>query len=352
MPRFSAEYLKSLTRDIFAAQGAPAAEAATVADQLVASNVVGLDSHGVVRIPLYSRWIREGTIVPGAPMTVVSERGATAVVDCGHNFGQVGAHRAMAVAMEKARQNGVSCVVTQRCCHVGRLGYFVEMAADAGLFALGAVNSPKAGHSVVPFGGLEGRIAPNPIAYAAPGGERPVTADMAMSTTSQGKVIVYRNAGRQLPDTWLIDADGKPTTDPQALFAEPRGWIQPMGGSVGYKGFALLMLAEILAGMLAGRSMTDEVRDGSNGVCFIVIDVSAFVPEAQFRQAIDQMAAYIKSCPPAPGFDEVVLPGEIDHLHAVERMARGIPLDDTTWSQIRDTAESLQVAVPDAAIIT
>jgi uncharacterized oxidoreductase len=345
MPRFSAESLRTLTRDVFVAQGTPPDEAVVVAQQLVESNLAGLDSHGVVRIPLYTRWIREGTIRPGAPITVVSERGGTAIVDCGYNFGQVGAQRALEIGLAKAREHGVASVVTRRCSHAGRLGHFVEQAAAQGFFGLVTVNSAKAGHRVVPFGGLAGRFAPNPIAYAAPGHKHTLVADMAMSTTSQGKVVVYRNRGDRLPGPWLITPEGTPTDDPEVLWQNPPGWILPLGGSVGYKGTALLMLAEIFGGALAGNSITDPLPDGINGLFLLLIDLSFFGPVDRIKQSIDDMFEYVKSAPPAPGFREVLLPGEIDKRCWAKREANGVPLDDTTWQQIRDTAVSLGVLI-------
>jgi uncharacterized oxidoreductase len=347
MQRYSADFLRDLTRDIFAACGAPLEDALIVAEQLVASNLMGLDSHGVVRIPQYVGWIREGPLRPGGRISVVKEQGGTAVVDCGSNFGQVGGLRAMEVAITKAKDYKVACVLATHCCHVGRLGYFTQMAAEAGMFALAFVNSPTGpkGHGVVPYGGLEGRITPNPISYAAPGPEHPIVADMAMSTTSGGKVAVYRNQGRQLPAGWIIDAAGNPSTDPDDLLRKPQGWILPLGGNVGYKGFAFLLLAEILAGTFTGNVITDDLPIGFNGVCFIVLDISAFLPVEQFREGIGAMTAYMKSAPPAPGFDEVLMPGEIDFRIMAERQADGIPIDTVTWQSIRDTAKALQVPV-------
>lgn len=212
---------------------------------------------------------------------------------------------------------------------------------------MACVNSPKPGHSVVPFGGLQGRIAPNPLSYAVPGATHPVVADMALSTTAQGKVVVYRNRGQQLPEGWIIDADGRPSTDPDELFKEPRGWILPIGGNVGYKGFALLLLAEILGGALAGHAITDDIPDGTNGVCFIVMDISAFLPVERFRGLMGEMAAYMKSAPPAPGFDEVVLPGELDWRILAEREAKGIPIGPATWQQICKVAKEVGVETAD-----
>ena len=345
MKRYSIEFLKTVTTDIFAAAGTPRDEAAIVADHLVGSNLMGVDSHGVVRIPLYLRWIREGAIKPGAPISLLKEQGAMAMLDCGFNFGQVGALRVTEKAIEKAKEMKVACVLGTRCCHVGRLGHYAQMAADSGMFGLVFVNSPKPGHSVVPFGGLEGRISPNPMSYAVPGPGNPMLSDMALSTTAQGKVVVYGNRGQELPEGWIIDAEGNPSTDPNELSKDPRGWILPLGGKLGYKGYALLLLAEVLTGTLAGLRMADDIPDGTNGLCVLVIDVSAFQPLEEIREAVGAMAAYAKSAPPAPGFEEVLMPGEIDFRIRAEREAEGIPIDPVTWQQIKASAEALNVAI-------
>ena len=347
MKRYSVDFLETIATDIFSAAGAPRDEARIVAEHLVMSNLMGMDSHGVVRIPLYLRWIREGTIRPGAAVTLEKEEGAMAVFDCGYNFGQVGALRATEKAIEKARELKVALVLARRCCHVGRVGHYTQMIAGAGMFGLAVVNSPKSGHSVVPFGGLEGRLAPNPISYAVPGPENPMLSDMALSTTAQGKVVVYRNRRQELPEGWVIDADGNPSTDPNELFKYPRGWILPLGGKLGYKGYALLLLAEVLTGVLAGHRMTDDIPDGTNVACFVVVDLSAFQPEEQIREAIGAMATYVKSAPPAPGFKEVVMPGEIDFRFRAERETQGIPIEPVTWRRIRESAEALGVAIVD-----
>jgi uncharacterized oxidoreductase len=345
MHRYSAGYLRQVATDIFAACGAPLDEAAIVAEQLVSSNLVGIDSHGVIRIPLYWRWIREGNIKPGGLVSVIREQGGTATVDCGYNFGQIGGLRAMEVAIAKAKEHGVACVLTQRCNHVGRLGYFTQMAADAGLFALATCNSPRNGHYVVPFGGREGRLATNPISYAAPGREFAIVSDISTSTTAEGKVRLYRNRGQKLPQGCIIDGAGRPSVDPEDFYSTPRGWLLPLGGSFGYKGFALGLLVEILSGTLAGDLVTEYKRDGNNGACFIVVDISAFIPLERFRELIGEMVAYMKSAPPAPGFEEVMLPGEIDFRIATERQRDGIPIDPITWQQIQETADALQVRI-------
>ncbi len=348
MQRFSAEFLTTVATDVFAALKAPRAEARIVAEHLVLSNLMGLDSHGVVRIPLYTHWTREGPIKPGATISTMQASQAVTIVDCGYNFGQVGALRATELALARAKEHGIACAVTRNCAHVGRLGHYTQMAAEAGMFALATANSPKAGHWVVPFGGLEGRIGANPISWAAPGLAHPVLADMALSTTAQGKMVIYRNRGKQLPEDWIIDAAGNPTTDPGELFKDPHGWILPLGGNVGYKGFALLLLAEVLSSTLAGNSMTAAIPDGTNGFCIIMLDIAALTPVDEFRRLIGEMSGYVVSAQPARAADPVMMPGELEFRTMAERQANGIPIEEATWGAIRETAESLQVSIEEA----
>ena len=164
---------------------------------------------------------------------------------------------------------------------------------------------------VLPWGGREGRLGTNPIAYAVPTGGRPVVADFSTSVAPEGKIRFYRNEGKTVPDGWILDADGKPTNDPNAFYGPPRGGILPLGAGAGHKGFALGLLVEILGSALAGISSRDPERFG-NGVCFIVVDPSAFCPLEEFRRLMDETVAYIKSSRPAPGFDEVLVPGELE----------------------------------------
>lgn len=344
MKSYSGDFLKSVAGDIFVACGALPDEAEIVAEHLVANNLRGLDSHGVVRIPEYYAWIEQGMIKPGTEVRVTAEQGGTAVVDCGFNFGQVGALRATEVAIERAREHKVACVITRRCNHVGRLGYFTELAAEAGLFALATVNVPKYGHFVVPFGGREGRLGTNPISYATPGPDHPIVADMCMSTASEGKVRVYRNQKVNLPEEWIIDAEGHPSTDPEDYYGEPRGWILPLGGELGYKGFALGLLVELLSGTMAGETVS-EIQEAVNNVCFITIDISAFLPVERFRELSGGMVSYMKSTPPAPGSTEVRIPGEQGFRECDQRRKDGIPVDSVTWQQIEETAAAVGVRI-------
>src|SRR5262249_14187455 len=253
---------------IFEAVGAPAHEAALVADELVASSLMGVDSHGVMRIPEYLELLAKGTIVPGAPVTVCQTSTTTAVVDGGLNFGAVTARRVVETAVAIAKQHKTACISTRRCNHVGRLGAWVQAAAGEDLIALATANSPVHGHFVLPWGGRHGRLATNPLAYAVPTGRDPIVTDISTSVVPEGKIRWHRNQGKPLADGWVIDAEGRPTTDPNRFYGPPMGGILPLGGSAGHKGSALSLLVEILGSALAGISTTDRTVVG-NGFCLV-----------------------------------------------------------------------------------
>jgi len=309
---------------------------------------MGIDSHGLIRIPQYVNDIRNGEIQPAAPVVVVRETETTAAVDCGWNFGQVGAMRAMEVATAKAREHHTSCVVGLRCGHAGRLGAYTEFAARQGFISLGFCNSPRHGHYVLPWGGREPRLATNPISFAFPAGSgEPIVADFSTASSPEGKIRVYRDGKRTLPEGWIVDAQGKPSTDPASFYGPPMGAILPFGRESGYRGFALSLLVEVLGGTLGGLNIT--VDQPGNGVGFIVIDASAFMPGEHFYELIEELRSYVKSSKPAEGFKEVLMPGEPESRTARERKLHGIPLDEATWQAILNCAHSLGVEWPSIA---
>jgi uncharacterized oxidoreductase len=265
-------------------------------------------------------------------------------VDCHHGFGPVGAEKAIREGIEIARVQRTACVITRRCNHVGRLGAWVQLAADQGMLALATCNSPIHGHCVLPWGGRDGRLATNPIAYAVPTGADPVVADFATSVAPEGKIRFYRNEEKTVPDGWILDANGKPTNDPGAFYGPPRGGILPLGAGAGHKGFALGLLVEILGSALAGISSTDPHVFG-NGACFIIVDPSAFCPLEEFRRLMDETVAYIKSSRPAPGFEEVLVPGELEFRTFRQRQKDGIPVDAATRDAMREHGARLGVDV-------
>ncbi|MEX0679183.1 MAG: Ldh family oxidoreductase [Pirellulales bacterium] len=336
MPSFHAAALARLATAIFERCGAPADIAAGVAEHLVASNLAGHDSHGVLRIQQYVEMIDQHLVKPDGRMRLVERFAAGAVVDGDRGFGQVVARDAMNLAIEIARASGTGAVTVRNCCHTGRLGTYTELAAAAGLVGIVAVNAGGGGQLVAPFGGTARRISTNPISIAAPSeaGDS-VVLDIATSVAPEGKVRALLQAGKRLPEGWLNDARGNPTTDPAELYADPPATLLPLGGPFGHKGFGLAFMIDILAGILTGAGYC---RPGAtytgDGLLAIALDVAHFTPLEDFRRRVAELAAYVKACPTAPGVERIYVPGEIELVHRTERHRTGIPIEQGTWDRI------------------
>jgi uncharacterized oxidoreductase len=347
MPTISSSTLLDFATRILAAAGAPPDEAAIVGEALVRANLAGHDSHGVLRMEQYCRMIAQGTIVPGAPTAIENETAATAVVNGNWGFGQVVAQRAVELAIRKAREVGVSAVTMRAANHMGRLGDYPLMAAHEGMAAIATINNHGSGSLVAPWGAREGRLATNPICIATPGPERPIVMDITTSVVAEGKVRVSRNRGEPVPEGWIIDAEGRPTTDPNALYARPRGAILPFGGIVGHKGFGLSLMVDILSGALsgAGCSQANASRLG-NAMFLTVIDIARFVPLEEFHAHVATLVDHVRSAKLAPGYEEILIPGEPEFREEQRRQRDGIPIDEESWRQLLRTAESLGVPAP------
>jgi len=339
--------LKAFTREVFIAVGTPEEGAERVAASLVGANLVGHDSHGVIRIPQYVRMVREGRVDPEATPTFIRETPCTALVSGNWGWGQVAAWEASQLAVAKARDTCVAAVALFESNHVGRVGEYVEEIARHGMIGIATINNHGGAPQVAPFGGRERRLASNPIAFAAPTGGDPILVDMTSSVVAEGKIRVLHNMGKLAPEGWLIDAEGKPTRDPNVLYEDPPGAMLPLGGSLGHKGYGLSVLVEVMSGALTGAGCTNLMRERIGNAMFLqAIRVDAFVAKERYLEEVDGLVSSLKSCPPAEGFREVLLPGEPERLTERKRRAEGIPVDDETWHQVCETADSLGVSVP------
>lgn len=343
--KYPIEYLLDVTARIFSSSGTPSADAELVARLIVQANVRGLDSHGIMRIPQYVARIGEGRIVPGAKMTTVVETSSTALLDVNWNFGQLGAHRAATMAIEKAREHGVACVGLHRCEHVGCLGLFTEAVAREKMIGLAMCSgTAPSGHWVAPWGGREGRLGTNPISFAAPTSGDPILVDVATSTVSEGKVRYARDCGEKLPDRWVLDSAGELTDDPGALYGESGGAILPLGGLLGYKGAGFSMIAVVLSSLLM-RAANHRMEEESNNMWLLALDVGAFMPPEEFRKDLEAYIAYVRSSKTASHFERVVMPGDLDFARQRVCEKEGVPVPEEIWSRIEAVARSLDVSL-------
>jgi uncharacterized oxidoreductase len=348
VPTLPAETLLSFSRSLFTTAGVPAEEADRVARSLVDANLCGHDSHGVIRVVQYVKAIEDGVFRPGAAFTVEKETPAVLVADGGWGLGQVQAHRLLERLVPKARRCGVAAGTLRQCAHIGRLGEYAEAAASQRLALIATVNGHGYSRPVAPPGGTDARIGTNPLCLGVPTDRDPVFLDIGTSVCAEGKVRVLLNKGQPAPEGWLLDAQGRPTTDPGVLYREPRGTILPLGGPQAYKGFGIGLLLDMLAGGLSGAPCSTPGKPplGANAVLFVVLDVEQFAGAEHFLSEVSGLAESVRSCPRAEGVQEIQLPGDPERKQRRQRRAAGIPLDDGTWGQLATLAQKLGVAVP------
>ena len=345
MPTLFAPELKTIARDIFRGAGAPEEEARIVGDALVEANLAGMDSHGVLRIPEYVRWMENGLVSTGAKLTVVLETDSFLLVDGGWGFGQVMGRRAMELGMEKAKRTGVATISGRNCCHLGRIGDYPEMAAKAGLVTVMFINTHGGGKLVAPFGGIERRLSANPIAIGIPRKSgAPIVVDISTCAIAEGKVRNMMHAGKSLPEGCVIDSSGNPSTNPANLYGPPVGALLPFGG---HKGFALGLATDILAGAIsgAGCSRPDADRVG-NSFLATIIDIERVRGTEAFEQDVENLVEYVKSSKLASGVDRILVPGEPEHNEHARRVKDGISISDQVWTQIMETGQRYGVNVP------
>lgn len=319
--------------------GASRENAATVAAHLVESDVCGVASHGLLRVPQYVAELEAGEIDGSARPTVERDR-AIVLVDGHKGFGHVAAATAVDEAQQAAASHGVGLATVVRAGHAGRIGAYVEAAAASGDIALAFCSGPKSGHRVAPFGGIDGRLATNPIAYAFPTDTHPIVADFSTSSVPEGVVRRLRELGRQAPEQSLQDAAGNPATDPNVLYADPPGTILPLGGpTFGHKGYALGLLVEAMTTVLCGEDSADETRLGNN-LTVLVIDAGQ-----QAAASGGALARYVRGARPAAPDRPVLLPGDPEQRRRAASSAH-IQIDAPVWQALVRLADRFGIEAP------
>jgi uncharacterized oxidoreductase len=349
VPTIAADALERFAITLFLAGGVPEPGAQVVARSLVEANLRGHDSHGVMRIPSYLMRVKDGGIDPRAQLRIERETPASLVCDGGWGLGQVLAQDLMRRLIDKCAASAIAMGTLRRSAHIGRLGEYAELAAQRGYASMIVANTHGSGQRVAPIGGKRPRLGTNPLCIGMPGGEQgPFIFDIGTSATAEGKVRVKRIAGQPVPSGWLLDPDGKPTTDPNQLYGDPPGTILPLGGDQAYKGFGLAFMVEMLCGGLSGGpcSFANPPPPLGNCAVFLVINPEFFGGHDHLRCEVKQLEAYVRGVPLIDGVKEIFLPGDPERKTLATRQAQGIPLDDGNWKALVDLAQQLNVALP------
>lgn len=344
--KINADDLTALATSILAHAGGNAGAAARVANRLVSANLAGHDSHGIGMVPAYVEGILAGRLDPAASASVVQDKGPFVLVDGHHGFGHVVAEQAMEIAIDRARSSHFAVLSLRNSFHLGRLGDWGAMAAEAGFIAILYANVLSSRPLVAPFGGSDPRFVTNPYCTAIPATDKQpmFLLDMATSTIAMGKARVADLSGKPVPAGSVIDAKGNPTTDPSVMFTEPAGALTTFGQ---HKGFGLALLGDILGGSFSGGGAYLPEREAeaniTNNLMAILLDPDVFGTAEAFGMDKDAYTDWIKASPPAPGFDAVQLPGDPERASTAERLAHGIPVDAGTLAQLTEAAQSAGV---------
>lgn len=342
--------------DIFAHAGSSPEEATRIATYLATANLTGHDSHGVIRVPVYIRWNKNGSIVPNQTIAMVVDTPALAVIDGRYGYGQTVTPQAVRIGIDKCKAQGLAAVALRNSGHLGRVGDWAEMAAKEGLVSIFFVNA-SGSVLVAPYGGVERRLSTAPYCVGIPRENAPpVVLDFATSIVAEGKVLVASRGGKALPTGALIDPDGTLSENPTTLYgpfemegtrdhAQGKGAIRAFGE---HKGSGLALICELLGGSLTGTSATGPDKRFANGMLAIYIDPKKIDAADFFDADMTRYIDYFKNTKPAQGVEQVLIPGEPEAKLRAERTANGVPLPDETWAAIVATARD--VGVSEAAI--
>jgi uncharacterized oxidoreductase len=336
----SEKMLNKLSVDILVAVGTSIEEAIWVSNCLVLSNIKGVDSHGVQQLPGYVKAIKDGFLCPGSKIKLVKEKAATSFFDGGWGYGYSVARHVMKHTMEKAKKNGIAFSVIRNIHHIGRVGKWAEMALEENLIGIA---SQPGGVYIAPWGGIDRKLSIAPIAFSVPASKHPsIVIDMSLGPIAGGRTSILAVRNKKVPDGWYIDDEGNNSNDPQ-LFKIGKGAQLPLGQTgLGYKGMALSMMIEILAGPLLGIVTEPGMHAyRRRGVFLGAIEIESFIEVEYFKKLIDNMIDDLKSSRLAEGFDEILVPGEPEYREMKRRKKEGIFLDDAIFDNIIETAVNL-----------
>jgi L-2-hydroxycarboxylate dehydrogenase (NAD+) len=354
--RYDLDQILKWTTAVFEKLGAPAPDAGVTADTLIHADLMGIDSHGLNRLPVasYAGGLQNGSIDPKASPEIVHEEASTAVIDGQNGLGPVAATTAMQLAIDKAKKTGAGFVAIRNSNHYGAAAHYSTMALPHGMIGF---SMTIGGLGVVATGGRGRRLGINPMSVAAPAGDAaPFILDIATSVVAGGKLELARMKEQKIPLGWLVDAAGRPTTDPLDFWKD--GAILPLGGAPetgGYKGYGLAVMIDILSGVLSGSGFAGELREkgGSGNTPHFqgALRIDAFSPLIDFKAIMDRMIAYLKATEPAEGSSGVLVHGEREWAAQQERQKNGIPYHRDVVERITKLSNEVGVPLPQAVAV-
>lgn len=348
MRTVSQDALRRQLREVFNAWGVSRENSDIIVENMVESDLRGIDSHGVGMLPKYDEYRRNGALDPKANMRIVRDFGAIALIDADHGLGHAPATRAMQMACDKAEQFGVGVASVRNSNHFGAAGVYASMAADRGLIGMCMTGTTQ--RSVLPTFGKEPRFSTNPIAFAAPAKRNNAfSLDMATSTVAVGKLNIARRAEKPLPIGWAHDDQGRPTTDPVAALSATPKRLSPLGGTRelgSHKGYGLAVMVDILSSVLSGSLIGghdpktgDRNKYINVGHFCLALNPEAFREEGEFEDNMDDLLDMLRDTIPVDKDQPVLVAGDPEYAEHARRSAEGVPMTDILAGEIREVAE-------------
>ncbi len=339
---YSPEDLRAFCEECFIKAGVSEEHAKLIADHLITASLRGVDSHGIIRISYYLEGIRRGYVKPKAEIRILKETPNCALIDGGMLLGIIVAKKAMEIAIQKAKKSDMALVGARNLGHVGMLAYYTRKMAEQRLIGLACANAPA---KVAPWGGAEEVFGTNPISIGIPvDNGPPIVMDMATSATASFKIRIALRQGKKLPPNVLLDKHGRPTTEPKDYMEG--GVLLPFGG---HKGYALMLVIEILASAFIGGPISKEVIDHAStqgGLLVAAIKPTLFRDYEEYTRDLKRIIHEIKNCKTREGFSEVLLPGEPEERVYEERRRSGIPIDPEVLRLLKEVAKRLDIPFP------
>jgi LDH2 family malate/lactate/ureidoglycolate dehydrogenase len=336
----SYQEIASMCSAILEKLNVPVENSKIIADSLVKADLRGVESHGIARMPAYTKRVKQGLINPQAKYKIISEKNTSVVYEDENGFGQVIGNEAMNLAIKKTKESGMAIVSGCHTNHLGMLAYYVLNAINQDMIAIMTSNAPPA---MAPWGGHKALIGTNPFCVGIPAGKHlPIVVDMATSIVARGKVRLAIEKQENIPEGWALDENGNPTTDPTLAL---KGSVLPLGG---VKGYCLAILVEILSGVLSGGNIFDKVKSSTDmsgpmdvGFFIQTIAINQFMDKDHFKARVDNLIEIVKQAPKALGVSEIFLPGEIEFNIEKDRLENGIPIKERIWNKIIDLSKEL-----------
>mgnify|MGYP001334143563 CR=1 FL=1 len=339
--RITREAATALLTGIFEARDLPPDEAKLVADGLVWADLMGIESHGLVRVPQYMLRLDRGVVNPRPEMKIIKETPAAVVIDGDHSHGQIALNLAIEKALEKAKQVSIGWVIVGDTTHTGAVGMYTRRVASDGMAALymGA-SQPNMAY----YGAKAGGVSTSPIAMAVPRANGKVLSlDLSTAIAGIGKLLQHKVSNEPLGEGWALDEEGNPTTDPQKAILPT-----PLGGP---KGSGLSLLFECMTSLIAGSAILEPWIKGENqrhhqSALIAAIDIAQFVDLDEYRDQVEALANVVKTLPKADDVDEILMPGERSDAIFEERVRNGYIVPGKVWEKVVEVAEKYSVPLP------